>query len=111
MKEDSKVNNPVILATYAFTSEGVDIPSLDTAVFGTPRADVVQTTGRILRKFPDKKTPLVVDFVDSPFVFRNQFKKREIYYKSLGGKIGYEGFSGEKVVESEEAVESKFVWK
>ena len=79
----------VILATYAFTSEGVDIPSLDTAVFATPRSDVVQTTGRILRKFPDKKTPLVVDFVDSPFVFRNQFKKREVYYGSLGAKIEY----------------------
>lgn len=79
----------VILATYAFTSEGVDIPSLDTAVFATPRSDVVQTTGRILRKFPDKKTPLVVDFVDSPFVFRNQFKKRVRYYESLGGKIDY----------------------
>lgn len=79
----------VILATYAFTSEGVDIPSLDTAVFATPRSDVVQTTGRILRKFPDKKTPLVVDFVDSPFVFRNQFKKRKVYYESLGGNIHF----------------------
>lgn len=79
----------VILATYAFTSEGVDIPSLDTAVFATPRSDVVQTTGRILRKFPDKKTPLVVDFVDSPHVFRNQFKRREAYYQSLGASIDY----------------------
>ena len=81
----------VILATYAFTSEGVDIPSLDTAVFATPRSDVVQTTGRILRKYPDKKIPLVVDFVDSPFVFRNQFKKRKAYYESLGGKIEKKG--------------------
>ena len=89
-KQDvSSANARVILATYAFTSEGVDIPSLDTAVFATPRSDVVQTTGRILRKFPDKKTPLVVDFVDSPFVFRNQFKKRARYYESLGGKIDY----------------------
>lgn len=84
---DQKNQHPVILATYSFTSEGVDIPSLDTAVFATPRSDVVQTTGRILRKFADKKTPLVVDFVDSPFVFRNQFRKREVYYASLGGRI------------------------
>lgn len=88
-KKKQVTNARVILATYAFTSEGVDIPSLDTAVFATPRSDVVQTTGRILRKFPDKKTPLVVDFVDSPFVFRNQFKKRVTYYESLGGKIDY----------------------
>ncbi|CAM9134047.1 unnamed protein product, partial [Sphacelaria rigidula] len=78
-----RVLHPVILVTYAFTSEGVDIPSLDTAIFATPRSDVVQTTGRILRKYPDKKVPLVVDYVDSPFVFRNQFRKREAYYASL----------------------------
>lgn len=86
-QENSFNKNPVVLATYSFTSEGVDIPSLDTAVFATPRSDVVQTTGRILRKHADKKTPLVVDFVDSPFVFRNQFRKREVYYASLGGTI------------------------
>lgn len=86
---NSETGERVILATYAYTSEGVDIPSLDTAVFATPRSDVVQTTGRILRKFPSKKTPLVVDIVDSPFVFRNQFKKRGLYYSSLGAKIEY----------------------
>ena len=91
-----------ILATYAFTSEGVDIPSLDTAVFATPRSDVVQTTGRILRKYPDKKTPLVVDFVDSPFVFLNQFKKRKVYYESLGGKIEKKGPWAKKAKEDSE---------
>ena len=79
----------VVLATYAFTSEGVDIPSLDTAIFATPRSDVVQTTGRILRSHPNKKTPLVVDFVDYPYVFSNQFKKRIRYYKTLGGEVSY----------------------
>ena len=74
----------IIFATYSYTSEGVDIPSLDTAVFATPRADIVQTTGRILRDCPTKKSPLVVDIVDSAVVFRNQMMKRQEYYKSLG---------------------------
>jgi len=77
----------VIFATYAFCSEGVDVPSLDTIVFTTPRSDVVQCVGRILRVHNDKKTPLVVDFVDTQYVFRNQYKKRKAYYKTLGGKI------------------------
>lgn len=59
-KTSKKIYNPqynrVILATYAFTSEGVDIPSLDTAVFATPRSDVVQTAGFCVnirsRKYP-----------------------------------------------------------
>ena len=79
----------VILATYAFTSEGVDIPSLDTAIFATPRSDVIQTTGRILRSHSSKQIPMVVDFVDSPSVFRNQFVKRKSYYKSLGGNVSF----------------------
>ena len=77
----------IILATYAFCSEGVDVPSLDTVVFTTPRSDVIQCVGRILRVHPMKKTPLVVDFVDDPYVFRNQYKKRKTYYGTLGGKI------------------------
>lgn len=39
----------VIMATYAYCSEGLDIPSLDTCVFATPRSDIVQCCGRILR--------------------------------------------------------------
>ena len=79
----------VILATYAFCAEGVDIPTLDTAFYVTPRSDIVQTTGRILRKNLDKKTPMVIDVVDDPFVFRNQFSKRKRYYAKLGANIEY----------------------
>ena len=92
MKKDDMKNAEqmqVIMATYAFCAEGVDIPTLDTAVFVTPRSDVVQTTGRILRKNEEKQTPMVIDFIDNPFVFMNQFKKRERYYTTLGAKIEY----------------------
>lgn len=90
-KEDMKnaEKNQVIMATYAFCAEGVDIPTLDTAVYVTPRSDVIQTTGRILRKNKDKQTPMVIDFVDQPFVFRNQFEKRKGYYETLGAKLEY----------------------
>ena len=79
----------VIFATYAFASEGVDVPSLDTVMFSTPRVDVVQTTGRILRKHDDKQKPLVVDFVDVFSLFQNQFSKRLRYYKKLGATVTY----------------------
>lgn len=73
----------VILATYAYCSEGLDIPTLDTCVFTTPRSDVVQCCGRILRIHKDKQIPLVVDFVDQAYVFVNQSRKREKYYVKL----------------------------
>lgn len=77
----------VIFATYAYASEGVDVPSLDTLVFASPRVDIVQTSGRILRKHKNKKKPLVVDFIDKFSLFQRQFSKRLVYYKKLGANV------------------------
>ncbi len=77
----------VILATYAYCSEGLDIPSLDTIVFATPRSDIVQCCGRILRYHPNKKVPRVIDFVDDAPVFHGQARKRKAYYNKLGACI------------------------
>jgi superfamily II DNA or RNA helicase len=79
----------VILATYAYCSEGLDIPSLDTCLLATPKVNMVQCVGRILRPMPGKKHPLIVDIVDCDYpIFTNQFNKRQQYYKKkfeLGG--------------------------
>ena len=79
----------VIMATYAYCSEGLDIPSLDTCVFATPRSDIVQCCGRILRYHPSKQVPRVIDFVDDSPVFHGQAKKRERYYHRLEATIRY----------------------
>lgn len=77
----------VIMATYAYCSEGLDIPSLDTCVFATPRSDIVQCCGRILRYHPSKEVPLVIDFVDDSPVFHGQAEKRKEYYLKLQANI------------------------
>jgi predicted helicase len=79
----------IILATYAYAAEGLDIPSLDTCVLASPKVSVVQCVGRILRPVQGKKHPLIIDIVDSDYtIFSNQFNKRQQYYKrkfELGG--------------------------
>jgi superfamily II DNA or RNA helicase len=73
----------IILATYGKMSEGTDIPTLDSLIFGTPRTDVEQPIGRIQR--PLQKRPLII--VDPIFNTRyNKIlgKKREGVYKQLG---------------------------
>lgn len=77
----------VIMATYAYCSEGLDIPSLDTCVFVTPRSDIIQCCGRILRKYSGKQTPYIVDFSDNCPVFMGQAMKRRKYYKKLGASV------------------------
>lgn len=74
---------PVILATYQFASEGLDIVELNTCVLATPRIDVKQSVGRILRSSDGK--PVVVDIVDDdrPMMKRQFSKRKQFYTKPL----------------------------
>ena len=69
----------VILATYSMASEGLDIKTLTTLIMATPKSDICQSVGRILRQ--KHEHPLVIDIVDKHHIFKNQYKKRESYYK------------------------------
>lgn len=54
----------VILGSYSYFSEGTDIPTLDTAILASPRSNVMQAIGRILRVLEGKKEPVIFDIVD-----------------------------------------------
>ena len=54
----------VILGSYSYFSEGTDIPDLDTAILASPRSNVMQAIGRILRVVEGKKEPVIFDIVD-----------------------------------------------
>jgi superfamily II DNA or RNA helicase len=69
----------IVLATYAMAAEALDIKTLNTLVMVSPKTDIVQSVGRILRTRGDGK--IIVDIVDSHDVFQNQWKKRRAYYK------------------------------
>lgn len=92
-KRDAGFACTVLLSTYKYASEGIDIPRLDTLVMATPRATIEQTLGRILRPHPDKQTPLVLDIKDSFSLFEAMAWKRHNYYK----KCHYNIFRGTDV--------------
>jgi len=88
MKEkDLKVSESkqLILATYAMAAEGLDIPSLTTLILATPKSDIVQSVGRILRAKHSK--PLIIDIIDQHDCFLNQFNKRKAFYNEKNYKI------------------------
>jgi superfamily II DNA or RNA helicase len=66
-------------------SEGLDIKSLTTLFMVTPKTDIEQTVGRILRE--KHKNPIVVDIIDSHSIFQNQWKKRRAFYIKENYKI------------------------
>jgi superfamily II DNA or RNA helicase len=80
-------NKQVIIATYSMASEGLDIKSLTTLIMATPKTDIQQSVGRILREKHGQ--PIVVDIIDSHEPFKNQWKKRRAFYMKEKYKIMY----------------------
>lgn len=73
----------IILGTYNMVSEGFDLPKLNTLILASPKSDVEQSVGRIQRQLASERAynPLIIDVIDSFSVFKNQSKKREMFYK------------------------------
>lgn len=71
----------VLIATYSMCKEGFDVASLNTLLIATPRPDVDQIVGRILRVEKTKRLvhPLILDIVDPQF--KRQFQERLSLYK------------------------------
>jgi superfamily II DNA or RNA helicase len=80
-------NKQVIIATYSMASEGLDIKTLTTLIMSTPKTDIQQSVGRILREKHNQ--PIVVDIIDSHEPFKNQWKKRRVFYMKEKYKIIY----------------------
>lgn len=78
----------VILATYMMTAEATDIPTLDTLVMATPKSDVRQIVGRIIRYMEGKKEPVVFDVVDdTSSVFNGYATSRLKWYAEKGARV------------------------
>lgn len=75
----------IVLATYAMAAEALDIKSLSILLMATPKTDITQSVGRILRV--KHKNPIVVDIVDRHEVFQNQWNQRRRFYKKCNYAI------------------------
>jgi superfamily II DNA or RNA helicase len=87
-KEELKLSNEcrIIVATYQMASEGYDNPDLDTLILASPKGNVEQAVGRILRK-KNKNEAIIVDINDCISIFNNWNTKRQSFYKSRNFKI------------------------
>jgi superfamily II DNA or RNA helicase len=77
----------IVLATFAMAAEALDIKSLSTLVMATPKTDIVQSVGRILRM--KHENPIVVDIIDTHDIFQNQWRQRKRYYKKCNYRIRF----------------------
>ena len=75
----------VVIATFSMASEALDIKTLTTLIMATPKTDIEQSVGRILRE--KHSQPIVVDIIDNQDIFQNQWKKRKTFYIKENYKI------------------------
>jgi superfamily II DNA or RNA helicase len=75
----------VVIATYAMAEEALDIKTLSCLILATPKTDVTQAVGRILRM--KHKLPVVVDIVDQHDIFKRQWDKRRRFYTKCNYSI------------------------
>jgi hypothetical protein len=75
----------IVLATYAMAAEALDIKTLATLIMVTPKTDIIQSVGRILRV--KHESPIIVDIVDQHDSFQNQWAQRRRFYKKCNYRI------------------------
>ena len=82
-RETKAQTSQVLLASYSMASEAMNIKSLNTVILASPRTNVEQSTGRILRTRISERIvqPLILDIIDPHDPLLNQWRHRESYYK------------------------------
>ncbi len=88
MKPDALLeteSKKIVLATYAMAAEALDIKTLSTLVMVTPKTDITQSVGRILRTKHNQ--PIVVDIIDKHDMYQKQWVQRKRFYKNNNYKI------------------------
>jgi len=98
-ERENSMECDIIICTYSIAREGFDLKKLDTLLMATPRSDVVQVVGRILRQV-NKNIPVVIDLKDKKFdIFMGQYYKRRKHYKDKQYKIFNYNEKEEELVE------------
>jgi superfamily II DNA or RNA helicase len=90
----------ILFATYDMAHEGLDIERLNTIILATPKKNVIQSVGRIMRKIlttGDLK-PLIIDFSDHLSVFTNQSNVRIKQYAKNKYKVRKYYIKNDKIV-------------
>jgi superfamily II DNA or RNA helicase len=80
-----------LFSSFNLSREGLDIPRLERLFLTTPQKDeavIIQSIGRIARRFEGKSKPVAIDFVDSNIgIIVGMYKKRLQHYKKAGASM------------------------
>jgi superfamily II DNA or RNA helicase len=85
---DSKTKQ-ILVATYSMAEEGFDCQALDTLIMATPKRNIEQCSGRIMRKKKNDRIniPLIIDIADMFSNFKNWNTQRYKQYEKKNYNI------------------------
>lgn len=106
---DKAAKADVIFATFSMASEALDIPTLNTLIMVTPRSNIEQSVGRILRTKNHNIVPLILDIEDQLECFARQGKVRRRYYCKKEYKVMMVEVEDNKILSEEEYVKRKTI--
>jgi Mimiviridae putative ATP-dependent RNA helicase len=88
-RQEAEERGDIIFASYQMASEGLDIKHLNTLIFASPKKDVVQTVGRIMRKIlqAGDVRPMIIDIHDDLDIFTRWANLRKDYYQKCKYQI------------------------
>jgi len=90
----------------------MNIPTLNTVLLATPKSNIEQSVGRILRQKKEERAvqPMILDVLDAVFPeCSGQWNKRRKFYKECGYTIQWAGAAAAKAEEdaAEESGEAR----
>jgi superfamily II DNA or RNA helicase len=83
-RQEAEERGDIIFATYGMGNEGLNIKHLNTVILASPKKDVMQSIGRVMRtilKAGDIR-PVIIDFADDIHAIGGWFKIRTAIYRS-----------------------------
>lgn len=88
-RQEAEERGDIIFSTYQMASEGLDIKHLNTLIFASPKKDVVQSAGRIMRTILQvgDVRPLIIDIRDDLDIFIKWSDDRNEYYRKCKYQI------------------------
>ena len=79
---DESTTKQIIIATFDMAEEAFDCKALNTLILSTPKKNIIQAVGRIMRQKKTERTyiPHIIDIVDTFSNFKKWSKQRKDYY-------------------------------
>lgn len=88
-RKESETKGDILFATYDMAHEGLDIDRLNTVILSTPKKNIIQSVGRIMRKILEKGDlrPIIIDLSDELSIFKKQSERRIKDYNESKYKV------------------------